>query len=164
MAKVIIIAAVAENGVIGAGERIPWSLPEDLKHFRQVTTGHAILMGGKTFRSIGRPLPNRHNVVVSRTLASADGYTVHDSYVTALAAARAWADANGKDVYVIGGGEIYRQAMGDADELLISHVHGEYAGDVIFPNYEGWHETSADDRGGFVIKVWHRLQVRGSGE
>ena len=97
MAKVIIIAAVADNGVIGANGRVPWSLPTDLRNFRLTTMGHAVLMGGNTFRSIfrsiGRALPGRHNVVVSRTLESSPDVTVCRSYETALSEARTWARA-----------------------------------------------------------------------
>lgn len=124
-----IIVAVAENGVIGSGNRMPWHISEDLRRFKSITTGHPVVMGRKTFESLGRPLPNRTNVVITRNPAyAAEGATVVGSLEEALAMFPAE-----EEVFVIGGGEIYRQAMDIADRLYITRVCEAFEGDTVFP-------------------------------
>lgn len=128
-ARLSIIAAVAQNGVIGQDGDMPWKLSTDLKRFKAITTGKPVVMGRKTYASIGRPLPHRVNIVVTRDRDfGADGVTVVPSLEAALAAS---ADAD--EVMVIGGGEIYRAFMDRADRLYITHVEAAPAGDTYFP-------------------------------
>lgn len=134
-----IIAAVAENGVIGGGNQMPWHLSEDLRRFKAVTTGHPVVMGRKTFESLGRPLPNRTNVVITRNLGyKAEGVVIAGSLEEALTMFPA-----GEEVFVIGGGDIYRQAMGVADRLYITHIGAPFDGDTHFPEIDPrrWRET-----------------------
>lgn len=124
-----IIAAVAENGVIGSGNRMPWHISEDLRRFKAVTLGHPVVMGRRTFGSLGRPLPGRTNVVITRNPAyKPEGCTVVGSLEDALSLFDP-----AEEVFVIGGGEIYRQAMDVADRLYITRVHAGFDGDTHFP-------------------------------
>ncbi len=123
------IAARAANGVIGNAGDMPWHIPEDLKHFRTVTTGAAVIMGRKTFESIGRPLPKRLNIVITRQENyAASGCTVVPNLAAALEAAR----ASDRQI-IIGGGEIYRQALSLADRLWITEIAASPKGDTTFP-------------------------------
>ncbi|GGG48690.1 dihydrofolate reductase [Hymenobacter glacieicola] len=138
-----LVVAVAENGVIGGENRLLWHLPLDLKHFKQLTQGHPIVMGRRTFESIGRPLPNRTNLVVTRqTDWQAEGCQTAYGVLQALEAARALDE----EVFVIGGGEIYRQALPAADVVYLTEVHHSFAGDVTFPelNPADWREESRE--------------------
>lgn len=132
---VALIAAVARNGVIGADGAMPWRLSTDLRRFKALTLGHPVVMGRRTYEAIGKPLPGRANIVVSRRADFApSGTTVASSLPAGLAAARGAAKAAGVDtVFVIGGGEIYRAALPLADRLLITHVEAEPEGDTRFP-------------------------------
>src|SRR5690349_2626488 len=122
------IAALAENRVIGAGGKIPWRLPEDLQFFKEQTTGHTVVMGRKTWESLGRPLPRRRNVVVSRTLAPGENtlpgaIVIHD--LNALSALPAT-----EQVWIIGGADVYAQALPHCAELYLTHVTGTPEGDT----------------------------------
>ena len=132
---VSIIAAVAENGVIGDGGAMPWRLSTDLRRFKALTLGKPVVMGRRTFESIGKPLPGRANIVVSRRSDyRPEGATAAPSLDAALEAAKAAARESGLDeIFVIGGGEIYAAAMPYADRLHITHVAGRPAGDTRFP-------------------------------
>jgi dihydrofolate reductase len=135
--EVIIVVAVARNGVIGREGDMPWRLPSDLKHFKAVTMGKPIVMGRKTFESIGRPLPGRANIVISRTSGPIDGVEVVRSLDEAIALGRERAAETGADaVAVVGGGEIYAQAMPMADALHVTHVEAEIEGDTRFPSID----------------------------
>ncbi len=131
-----IIVAVAENGVIGDGERMPWHISADLKHFKEITTGHSVIMGRKTFESLGRPLPNRRNIVITRDVTyTAVGVEVVHSLEEAIALTK------DNDNFIIGGGEIYRQAMPFADRLYITHIRATFEGKTTFPEIDEkhWH-------------------------
>jgi dihydrofolate reductase len=132
---IAMIAAVARNNVIGRGNDIPWRIPSDFQHFKRTTMGKPMVMGRKQFESVGKPLPGRTNIVVTRQPDYAhEGIVVVPDLETALSQARAIAERDGVDeVMVIGGGEIYRQAMPVADRLYISHVDLAPKGDVSFP-------------------------------
>ncbi|UCD25789.1 MAG: dihydrofolate reductase [Gemmatimonadota bacterium] len=133
---VSIIAAVAENRVIGAGNGLPWRLPEDMRHFKRLTTGHTVVMGRKTFETLPKPLPNRRNVVVTRDLSyRAAGAEVVHSLSEALNLV-----SEEDDVFIAGGGEIYRMALPVADRLYLTVVHTEAVGDTLFPEFpdEDW--------------------------
>lgn len=138
--EIILIAAVAKNRAIGLDNQLLWRLPEDLKRFKALTLGHPILMGRKTFESLGRPLPGRRNLVVSRNpqwqADGAEGFTSLEAAITACA---------GVDkIYVIGGAEIYTQALSLADTLALTEVEDAPVGDVFFPNFDraDWQETA----------------------
>lgn len=133
-----IVAAVARNRVIGRDGGLPWRLSSDLKRFKALTMGKPIIMGRKTWDSLGRPLPGRPHVVVTRNGAfSEPGVERAESLAAAIARAEALADdAGAGEVCVIGGGEIYRQAIGCADRLHLTHVEAEFDGDTVFPEID----------------------------
>lgn len=139
---VCLVAAVAQNGVIGMDGAMPWTLSSDLKRFKRDTMGKPIIMGRKTFQSIGRPLPGRLNIVVSRSdFVAAE--TVHAASIdAALFLAEGWAKQNGsEEICVIGGGQIYREILPLASKLYITHVMAEPEGDTVFPDIDEavWH-------------------------
>lgn len=134
-----IIAAVARKGVIGGNNDLLWHISEDLKRFKALTTGHPVVMGRKTWESLGRPLPNRINVVVTRNEDfSAEGCTVARSLEEAF---RLFGPD--EEIFVIGGGQIYAEAMPMADKLYITWVEADYEGDTYFPEVSDarWRET-----------------------
>lgn len=143
-ARIYLVAAVSKNGVIGANGKLPWYLPEDLRHFKQVTTGHPVVMGRKTWESIGRPLPNRSNIVISRRPDFvAPGAQVASSLDEALALC-----AGSESVMVIGGNEVFRAALPLATGLIMTEIHRDYQGDVRFPEFDRreWKETRRESR------------------
>ncbi len=134
-----LVLAVAKNGVIGKDGQVPWHVPEDLKHFRRSTTGHAVIMGRKTWDEVGKPLPNRRNIVVSRNAAlRLDGAEVVPSLEEAIALART-TDAEPR---VIGGAEIYRLALPLATRVLLTEIQLEPEGDTFYTlDHSGFRET-----------------------
>ena len=134
--EIVIVAAVAENGVIGRDGDMPWKLSSDLKRFKAITIGKPVVMGRKTFDSIGKPLPGRPNIVISRSQALIDGAIVTTGLGAALEKAASLVPENDPVICVIGGGEIYRQAIDRADRLEITHVTGEIEGDTVFPEID----------------------------
>ena len=147
--KIVLIAAFAQNRVVGINNTLPWHLPEDLKYFKRTTTGKAIIMGRKTYDSIGRPLPNRTNIVISRNSDfSADGIKVVASLEAAIELAKEVNIINAvQEVMIIGGASIYEAALPMADRLYLTHVHAEIEGDAYFPqvNFKQWSEVSRED-------------------
>ncbi len=131
---VVLVLAVAENGVIGRGDALPWDLPDDLQHFKRSTLGRPIIMGRKTYDSVGRPLPGRTNIVVTRDPAwAAEGVVAVLSLADAIVRAEQQALLDGADaVMVVGGAEIYRLALPQADRIVLTRVHGEVSGDAYF--------------------------------
>lgn len=144
--EIVLIAAVARNGVIGADSDMPWRLPSDLKHFKTLTLGKPVVMGRKTFESLGRPLPGRPNIVISRSGGfAASGAEVVSSLEAALEKATALAvDLDKDEIIVMGGGQIYSQAMALADRLEITEVQADPAGDTHFPAIDpaNWREVA----------------------
>ena len=140
--RIALIAAVSENGVIGRDGCLPWRLSSDLRHFRRVTTGKPVVMGRKTHESIGRPLPDRENIVVTRN-ADLAGVTAAPDFESALARAAALAGDVG-EVVAIGGEAIYRAALPLADRCYLTEVHATVEGDVYFPERlrAEWREVS----------------------
>ena len=137
-----IIVAIARNYTIGSANSMPWHLPEDFRHFKQVTMGKAVIMGRKTYESIGRPLPGRRNIVITR---NADLRIEGCEMATSLDEAIALCDPT-EENFIIGGGEIYRQAMPIADKLYITHIDAEFEGDTRFPNIgPEWREISREE-------------------
>ena len=164
---IVIIAAVAENGVIGRNNDLPWRLKSDMQHFRRITMGKPVIMGRKTFQSLLKPLNGRTTIVVTRDRAfMAPGVVVTPSLQAALAVARGDALRRGADaVMVAGGGEIYAQAMALADRLLITLVHDRPAGNAVFPAMDAtaWREAeraeyapAADDDVAFALLRFER--------
>jgi dihydrofolate reductase len=152
---VVMVAAVADNGVIGRGGDIPWSLPEDLRHFRLTTTGNTVVMGRRTYESIGHPLPNRTNVVVTRNPDwSAEGVFVAHGVEEAVALGQGFDG----DVMVIGGGHVYAAAMALADVQVLTEVHQSPAGDTCYPDFDRaeWVETRREPHDGYDFVWWHR--------
>ncbi|WP_374351586.1 type 3 dihydrofolate reductase [Chitinimonas sp.] len=124
-----LIAALARNHTVGINNALPWHLPDDLKYFKATTTGKPIIMGRKTYDSIGRPLPGRHNIVVTRDANwQADGVTVVHSVADALAAA-----GDVPEVFLIGGATLYREALPLADRLYLTEIDADFEGDAHFP-------------------------------
>lgn len=151
---ITIIAAMTKDRVIGYQNSIPWHLPEDLKHFKTVTLGKPIIMGRKTYESIGRPLPKRHNIVISQTLSSEEGITVFSSLTEALEHAKKLSEHS----FVIGGAALYEVAMTAADNLYISCIPGHYPGDRHFPeiNPAIWELTEEVPFETFIFKRFER--------
>ena len=150
MPHIVLVAAVAENGVIGRGNALPWRLKSDMAHFRAVTIGKPVVMGRKTYLSIGKPLAGRTTIVVSRDRAfAAPGVLVAPNFDAALAAAHGDALRRGVDsIIVAGGADIYAQAMPLAARLDITYIHRAVDGDARFPPIDGrvWHEIARDER------------------
>lgn len=145
MSKISIIAAVADNLVIGKSNKLPWHLPADLKHFKALTTGKAVIMGKRTFESLPNgPLPNRKNIVLTSMLSEGipEGYFEADSIEDALELCE-----HVDSVFIIGGGAVYRQTLNLADYMHITWVHDNFLGDAYFPevNLNEWEEIERED-------------------
>jgi dihydrofolate reductase len=147
--KIALIAAFSQNLVVGINNSLPWHLPEDLKYFKRTTLGKAIIMGRKTYESIGRPLPNRTNIVVSRNPDfSADGVVSVTSLEEAIKHAENVNMINGvEEVMIIGGAAIYQASLPMADRLYLTHVHANVEGDAYFPkvDFQQWEEVGRED-------------------
>jgi len=140
-----IIVAFDRKGLIGSGNSLPWRIPEDLKRFKNLTSGHVVIMGRKTRESIGRFLPNRTNIVVSRQAGyQAEGCLMANSIEGALALAE-----NAQEVFFIGGVEVYREALKIADRMYITYINQEFSGNVYFPEFkkDEWKEISKEHLG-----------------
>lgn len=146
MAEIVLVAAVARNGVIGSDNDMPWRLPSDLKHFKSVTVGRPVIMGRKTFQSLGKALPGRPNLVLTRDPDFvAEDVEVFTSLESALVRCETiLAELMGEEVMIIGGGEIYRRAIRMADRLEITEVDADPDGDTTFPGIDlaFWEEVS----------------------
>ena len=154
--RVVLVAAVADNGVIGSDGDIPWHLPEDLRHFRATTRGNTVLMGRRTYESIGRPLPDRTNLVVTRNPDwRADGVLVVHSVTDGIDRAQG---LHG-DVMVIGGGDVYAAAMPYADAQVLTEVHASPEGDTYYPawNRADWREVRREPHDGHDFVWWERV-------
>ncbi len=141
--KVSLICAASQNGVIGRGNRLPWYLPADLAHFKRLTTDHHILMGRKTYESIGKPLPHRTNIIITRqTVFPAGDCLVTHSLEEALGLC-----PNNEEVFIIGGAEIYRQALPVADKIYLTRIWHNFEGDTFLFEIDlsVWMETNRED-------------------
>jgi dihydrofolate reductase len=167
----VLVVAVAENGVIGHGGRLPWRLKSDMAHFRRVTMGKPVVMGRKTYLSIGRPLPGRTNIVASRDRTFAvPGVLVAPTVEAALAAARGDAWRRGvTEIAVIGGAGIYMHTMALADRLVMTRVHLQPSGDTTFPPIDPsiWeeaerteHRAGPGDEANFTVLAYERRAVQ----
>ena len=139
---VSLIVAIAQNGVIGDKNALLWNIKEDMRRFRTTTTGHPVVMGRKTFESIGRPLPKRTNVVITRGDVQFEGCEMVHSLEEAIAKFPAE-----EEVFIIGGAQIYAQALPLVDKLYLTIVHRDYEGDTSFPeiDYSEWREISREE-------------------
>lgn len=152
-----IISAIADNNVIGSSNDLPWYIPEDLKRFKELTSGKTVVMGKKTFDSIykrlGKPLPNRKNVVLTKPeeKINEDVVVVHDI--------ESVLNLPDQEIIIIGGGQVYAQFLPLANKLYITHVHQTPAGDVKFPevNWLNWKETFREDHTGFSFVNYERI-------
>jgi dihydrofolate reductase len=145
MSKISIIAAVADNYAIGKSNNLPWRLPADLKHFRQLTTGHAVVMGKRTFESLPKgPLPNRKNIVLTSIMSEGvnEGYFEADSLEDAL-----YLCEHEEKVFIMGGATVYRQCISKVDYMYITWVHSNFSADTFFPeiDFNVWEEVNRED-------------------
>lgn len=153
---ITLVAAHDPNLVIGKDGGLPWRYPEDLKHFKETTIGGTIIMGRGVFEELNEiPLPGRKNIVLTRTRT----YDHVDSYKSLDAALES---VNENEVHIIGGGVLYREAIGQADKLIITEIHKEYDGDTYFPEYRDkigtiWRETDRVDKGELSFVTYQRV-------
>lgn len=143
-----IIVAMSRNRVIGDSNKLIWSLPTDLKRFKKLTSGNTVVMGRKTYESIGKPLPNRRNIIITRDINYvSDGCDVVNSLDEAILLC-------GSDCFIIGGGEIYKQSMDIADKLYLTLIHDDFEGDTHFPDIDkSWTKMIRED---FEIDETHK--------
>lgn len=136
------VAAISENHVIGKDNKLLWYLPADLKHFKDTTTGHTVIMGRKTYDSVGKPLPRRRNIIITRQQLTIDCCEVVNSIEAALNLA-----AGEEEVFIVGGAEIYKQSMHLTDRIYLTIVHKEFEGDSFFPaiKLDEWKEIYRED-------------------
>ena len=162
------VVALSNNNVIGVDNNLPWNLKTDLAHFKDYTTNKIIVMGRKTFESIGRPLPNRKNLIVSNTLNEINGAYIYKSTEEAIKNAKEMCINNEiyNEIVIIGGGYLFRDTLKITNKLVLSEVDCEIDGDVFYPkiNLEEWKEVSSkkfikdsDNDFNFVVKVYERL-------
>jgi dihydrofolate reductase len=151
---IAIIVGFPKNRVIGKGPNLPWHIPEDLKHFKEQTMGKTVIMGLVTFRSIGKPLPNRNNIVMSLEKVEIPGVEVATSVDDAIEKAK----KHNTDIFIMGGATIYRLFLPIADKLYISHIKKDYEGDVFFPIYDEkeWVPEYREDKGPFEFVIYRR--------
>ncbi len=137
-----IVVAISENHVIGKDNKLLWYLPRDLKHFKEITTGHSVIMGRKTYESVGKPLPNRRNIIITRQAIDIAGCEVVNSIEAAIELCKAE-----KEVFIVGGAEIYKQAMHLTDRIYLTIVHQDFDGDSFFPEIDKqlWKEVHHED-------------------
>ncbi|MGI4020492.1 MAG: dihydrofolate reductase [Janthinobacterium lividum] len=137
-----LVVAVSANQVIGKNNQLIWHLPADLKHFKQLTTGHTVFMGRKTYDSIGKPLPNRRNIVISRSVNQLEGCEIAPSLEAALKLS-----SEEKKIFIIGGAEIYRQSLLLANRIYLTRIHQDFDGDTFFPEIDLkiWQETEREN-------------------
>jgi dihydrofolate reductase len=153
-----IIVAVSENGVIGVDNKLPWHISEDLRRFKTLTLGNTVIMGRKTYESIGKPLSDRVNIVVSRDKGlTIPGCIVVDSIENAIRKS----DKN-KDTFIIGGGEIYKNSLNFVDKVYMTRINQEVGGDTMFPKLnENWVETEKEEKDSysFITYEYERQKV-----
>jgi dihydrofolate reductase len=139
---VSIVVAISQNHAIGKDNKLLWYLPKDLKHFKEITTGHTVIMGRKTYESVGKPLPNRRNIIITRQQVKIEGCEVVNSVEAALALCK-----NEAEVFIVGGAEIYRQALHLTDRIYLTLIHENFEGDTYFPEIKAdlWKETERQD-------------------
>jgi dihydrofolate reductase len=137
-----IVVAISENRAIGKDNKLLWRLPKDLKHFKEITTGHTIIMGRKTYESVGKPLPNRRNIIITRQAITIEGCEVVNSIDAAIDLCK-----DEQEVFIVGGSEIYKQAMKLTDRIYLTIVHKQFEADSFFPEIDPkeWKEVHRED-------------------
>jgi dihydrofolate reductase len=143
-----LVVARADNGIIGRDNALPWRISADLKHFKRLTVGKPVVMGRRTFESIGKPLPGRHNIVLTRDPGwSAEGVTIAPNLAEAIAAAGLVPNARADEIMIIGGAQIYAEALPSARRVHLTEVHASPAGDTLLPAFNPalWYETARED-------------------
>ena len=137
-----IVVAIGSNNAIGKNNKLLWHLPKDLKHFKELTTGHTVIMGRKTYDSVGKPLPNRRNIVITRQQIDIPGCEVVNSLDQAIGLCK-----SEEEVFIVGGAEIYKQAMQVTNSIYLTIVHQSFDGDTYFPEIKAdeWKETERED-------------------
>lgn len=159
--KISIIVAVAKNNVIGkASGEMPWHIKEEFQHFKKTTFGHTVIMGRKTFETLGKPLKGRQNIIVSRNVSYSVSFSdvlIFNSLDNAIEYCR---EKSEKQIFIIGGGEIYRQAISFADEMIISRMKFEAEGEVKFPEFNKniWKVVSTEDHEQFEVFRYERIK------
>lgn len=154
--EIIIIAAVADNGVIGKDNKLPWHYKEDFKHFKELTSGYAVVMGRKTYDSIGKPLPNRINIVISRNKAlKISGCSVVHSLQDAINHCK---EDGIKKMFIIGGSSLFAEGLPLADTLELTRIHKAVDGDTYFPQWKktDWKEVHREDHAEFSFVKYER--------
>jgi dihydrofolate reductase len=149
-----LIAALTRKRVIGKDNKLLWDIPEDMQNFRKLTTGNVVIMGRKTFESIGRPLPKRHNIVITRQKMRIEGVEVAQNVDEALKLAK----KHHKDIFVIGGAQIYEQFLPIADTMHLSFVKQEHEGDAFFPHFDEkkWRIAEKKDFSDFEFMIYNK--------
>ena len=140
-----IIAAIGTNRELGKNNKLLWHIPDDLKHFKRLTSGHPVIMGRKTYESIGRPLPDRINIIITKnSIYSVSNCIVVHSLKDALEIAK---EKEKEEIFIIGGGQIYKEAINMADKLYLTKVDASYDADTYFPNYSRFKNIISSQKG-----------------
>jgi dihydrofolate reductase len=149
-----LIVAMTRDRVIGLNGKIPWHISKDLKLFKKLTLGNTVIMGRRTFESLGKPLPKRNNIVISRVMEKGDGFEVFPSLDIGIKSA----EQLGREIFFIGGGELYRQVLGLCDRMYISWVKGQFQGDTYFPeiDFSNWGKSEETEFPEFTQTVYVR--------
>lgn len=157
-----IFVAIARNRVIGRDNDLPWRIPEDLARFKAITMGHPLVMGRRTYESIGRPLPGRRTIVVTRRSDWTPSDPAHAEAVRVVGSVPEALAVDADEVFVAGGAEIYREALPYSDRMLITEVDQEPAGDVYFPEVDPdeWREVEREQHDGFAFVTYVRRRAR----
>ncbi len=161
--RIIIISAIAQNGVIGKSNgEMPWHVKEEFQHFKNTTLGFPIIMGRKTFETLGKPLKGRENIIVTGNRDYKIDFEATKICFSFEDALKYCDSQNSEKAFIIGGGQIYKQAVSFADEMILSFMKFEAGGDVKFPeiNYDEWQLVSSEDREKFEIKRFNRKDVK----
>ncbi len=150
----IVLAMTKKGRVIGKDGKMPWDIPDELNHFRALTKNSVVVMGRKTYDSIGHPLPNRQNIVVSRNVSEIEGCEVATSVSEAVAKAKKY----GKDIFIIGGASLIEESFGVADTMLLSFIKKEYDGDTFFPQWDAkmWKIVKKEEHDGWEFVMFKK--------
>lgn len=153
-----LIVGIGPNRVIGKGNKLPWNIPEDLKNFKKVTKGNSVIMGLSTYKSIGKPLPDRNNIVLHFEPVDIEGVTVCTSIPESIEKAKEF----GKDIFCIGGVSIYKQFLPLVEKLYISWIKKEYGGDMLFPEFDEseWEIEKEEEHEEFTFVIYKRKDKR----
>lgn len=151
---IIIIAAMTKNRVIGKDGKLPWDIPEELNMFRSLTKDSTVMMGRRTYDSIGHPLPKRNNIIVSRSVSAIEGVDVYNNIKDAVTKAKSY----GKVIFIIGGSTIYKETIPIADKMFLSYIKKDYDGDTYFPefNEDDWAIEKKEDHEEFEFVIYKR--------